>query len=213
MYDLPHFKEKNHQEVIQFMKDHPFIFLTGVDSENKPVATQVPVFIDERDGKLYLSGHMMRNTDHHKAFETNPAILAVFNGPHVYVSATWYDNPHQASTWNYMSVHAKGQISFGGKEELITALKRLTLHYENNNTASTTVFDNLPDEYREPLMKAIVPFEIEVTAADNVFKLSQNRDEKSYDNIIAQLEKQDEAAKYIAGQMRARRSQLFKDKP
>ncbi len=213
MYDLPHFKEKNHQEVIQFMKDHPFIFLTGVDSENKPVATQVPVFIDEREGKLFLSGHMMRNTDHHKAFENNPAILAVFNGPHVYVSATWYDNPHQASTWNYMSVHAKGQISFGGKEELITALKRLTLHYENNNTASTTVFDNLPDEYREPLMKAIVPFEIEVTAADNVFKLSQNRDEKSYDNIIAQLEKQDEAAKYIAGQMRARRSQLFKDKP
>jgi len=213
MYDLPHFKEKNHQEVIQFMKDHPFIFLTGVDSENKPVATQVPVFIDEREGKLYLSGHMMRNTDHHKAFENNPAILAVFNGPHVYVSATWYDNPHQASTWNYMSVHAKGQISFGGREELITALKRLTLHYENNNTASTTLFDNLPDEYREPLMKAIVPFEIEVTAADNVFKLSQNRDEKSYDNIIAQLEKQDEAAKYIAGQMRARRSQLFKDKP
>ena len=195
------------------MKDHPFIFLTGVDSENKPVATQVPVFIDEREGKLYLSGHMMRNTDHHKAFENNPAILAVFNGPHVYVSATWYDNPHQASTWNYMSVHAKGQISFGGREELITALKRLTLHYENNNTASTTLFDNLPDEYREPLMKAIVPFEIEVTAADNVFKLSQNRDEKSYDNIIAQLEKQNEAARYIAGQMRARRSQLFKDKP
>ncbi len=112
-----------------------------------------------------------------------------------------------------MSVHAKGQISFGHREELVTALKRLTLHYENNNTASTTVFDNLPDEYLEPLMKAIVPFEIEVTATDNVFKLSQNRDEKSYDNIIAQLEKQDEAAKYIAGQMRARRSQLFKDKP
>ena len=213
MYNLPYFKENDKDEVLQFMKDHPFIFLTGVDSENKLVATQVPVFIDEREGKLYLSGHMMRNTDHHKAFETNPAILAVFNGPHVYVSATWYDNPHQASTWNYMSVHAKGQISFGGREELVTALKRLTLHYENNNTASTTVFDNLPDEYREPLMKAIVPFEIEVTAADNVFKLSQNRDEKSYDNIIAQLEKQDEAAKYIAGQMRARRSQLFKDKP
>lgn len=192
------------------MKDHPFIFLTGVDSENKPVATQVPVFIDEKEGKLYLSGHMMRNTDHHKAFETNPSVLAVFNGPHVYVSATWYENPHQASTWNYMSVHAKGQIRFGDREELVTALKRLTLHYENNNTAATTVFDNLPDEYRELLMKAIVPFEIEVTAADNVFKLSQNRDEKSYDNIIARLEKQNEAARYIAGQMRARRSQLFK---
>lgn len=211
MYNLPYFKENNQEEVLQFMKEHPFIFLTGVDSDNKPVATQVPVFMDERDGKLFLSGHMMRNTDHHKAFEYNPNVLAVFNGPHVYVSATWYDNPHQASTWNYMSVHAKGKIRFGDREELITALKRLTLHYENNNTASTTVFDNLPDEYREPLMKAIVPFEIEVIAIDNVFKLSQNRNEKSYDNIIMELEKQDAAGKYIAGKMRERKSQLFKD--
>ena len=50
------------------MRNHPFVFLAGVDAENKPVATQVPVFIDERDGKLYLSGHMMKQTDHQKAF-------------------------------------------------------------------------------------------------------------------------------------------------
>ncbi|HEX6845531.1 MAG TPA: FMN-binding negative transcriptional regulator, partial [Chitinophagaceae bacterium] len=180
MYNLPYFKEEDQEVVLTFMRAHPFVFLSGVDEENKPVATQVPVFIDERDGKLFLTGHIMRNNDHHKAFEKNPNVLAVFTGPHVYVSATWYDNPHQASTWNYMSVHAKGKIRFGDYHDLVAILKRLTLHYENNNAASTTVFDNLSSSYKEPLMKAIVAFEIAVVSIDNVFKLSQNRDEKSF---------------------------------
>ena len=212
MYNLPHHKGINQEDVIQFMKDHPFVFLTGSNAAHHPVATQVPVFIDEKDGKYFLTGHIMRNTDHHKAFEQNKNVLAVFTGPHTYVSATWYTKP-VGSTWNYMSVHAHGTIRFGDTDELRSVLQRLTLHYENGNAASTTVFDNLPAEYTERMMKAIVPFEVAITDLQHVFKLSQDRDEKSYDNIIAQLEKQDEAAKYIAGQMRARRSQLFKDKP
>ena len=71
MYDLPHHKESDQEEIIRFMKDHPFVFLTGSDTANRPVVTQVPVFIDERDGKYFLTGHIMRDTDHHKAFEQN----------------------------------------------------------------------------------------------------------------------------------------------
>jgi transcriptional regulator len=218
MYNLPYFKEHDSEVTIQFAKDHPFAMLCGADSKGIPVATQVPLFIDERDarpddpvgrGKLFLSGHIMKNTDHHKAFLQNDNVLAVFTGPHTYVSATWYDNPQQASTWNYMSVHAKGKISFGGGDELIAILKRLTLHYENNNTASTTIYDNLPSAYLEPLMKAIVSFEIEVVSIENVFKLSQNRDEKSYDNIITQLKKQGGDGKKIAEIMEKRKSKLF----
>jgi transcriptional regulator len=209
MYNLPYFKEEDTEEVLRFMRKHPFVFLSGVDAQNKPVATQVPVFIDEKDGKLFLTGHIMRNNDHHKAFEQNPSVLAVFTGPHTYVSATWYDNPRQASTWNYMSVHAKGTIRFGDKEDLIAILKRLTLHYENNNPESSTVFDNLSPSYTEPLMKAIVAFEVEVTSIDNVFKLSQNRDEKSYDNIIDKLKDGDSDAKEIAEIMENRKSKLF----
>ena len=133
MYNLPYFKEQDGEVVLEFMRQHPFVFLSGVDVDNKPVASQVPVFIDEKDGKLFLTGHIMKNTDHHKAFDNNPNVLAVFTGPHTYVSATWYDDPHQASTWNYMSVHAKGIIRFGDANELVSVLKRLTLHYENNN--------------------------------------------------------------------------------
>ena len=209
MYNLPYFKEGDHKVVLEFMRKHPFVFLTGVNEENKPVATQVPVFIDERDGKLFLTGHIMRNNDHHKAFEKNPNILAVFTSPHVYVSATWYDNPHQASTWNYMSVHAKGTIRFGNKEDLIAILKRLTLDYENNNTASTTVFDNLTSEYTEPLLKAIVAFEVEVVSIDNVFKLSQNRNEKSFQNIMDKLNEQGNDGKFIAAEMKKIQHQLF----
>jgi transcriptional regulator len=209
MYNLPYFKEGDYKVVLEFMRKHPFVFLTGVNEENKPVATQVPVFIDERDGKLFLTGHIMRNNDHHKAFEKNPNILAVFTSPHVYVSATWYDDPHQASTWNYMSVHAKGTIRFGNKEDLIAILKRLTLHYENNNTASTTVFDNLTSEYTEPLLKAIVAFEVEVVSIDNVFKLSQNRNEKSFQNIMDKLNEQGSDGKFIAAEMKKIQYQLF----
>jgi len=191
------------------MKDHPFVFITGADAANKPVATQIPVFMDEKEGKYFLTGHIMRNTDHHKAFEQNKNVLAVFTSPHTYVSATWYANPSVGSTWNYMSVHAKGTIRFGDTEELISILKRLTLHYENNNTASATVFDNLPAEYTERMMKAIVPFEIEISDLQHVFKLSQDRDEKSYDNIIQQLKQKDGHAKTIAAIMEKRKSKTF----
>jgi len=209
MYNLPYFKEEDHEVVLKFMRDHPFVFLTGVNEENKPVATQVPVFIDEKDGKLFLTGHIMKNTDHHKAFEQNPNVLGVFTGPHVYVSGTWYSNPQQASTWNYMSVHTQGTIRFGNEEDLIAILKRLTLHYENNNTASTTIFDNLPSVYTRPLMKAIVAFEVEITSVENVFKLSQNRDEKSFHNIMSKLNEQGGDGKFIAEEMKKIQQQLF----
>lgn len=208
MYNLPYFKGQDAEEVLQFMRGHPFVFLTGSDAANKPVATQVPVFIDEKDGKLFLTGHIMRNTDHHKAFEQNKNVLAVFTGPHTYVSATWYTSA-MGSTWNYMSVHAHGTIRFGNKEELMSVLRRLTLHYENGNRESSTVFDNLPAEYTESMMKGIVPFEIEITDLQHVFKLSQNRDEESYDNIIRHLKQKDHNAKAVAAIMEKRKAKVF----
>ena len=209
MYNLPYYKEQDTEEVLQFMKNYPFVFLTGVNAENKPVATQVPVFIDEKEDKLFLTGHIMKNTDHHKAFLQNNNALAVFTGPHTYVSATWYANPYQASTWNYISVHATGKIVFGGGDELVAILKRLSLHYENNNNSSTTIFDNLSADYLAPLMKAIVSFEIEIESMENVFKLSQNRDEKSYDNIVRELKQQVGDAKEIGTLMEERKAKVF----
>ena len=210
MYNLPYFKEQDQDTVLQFIKENPFAFLCGCDSANNPVATQVPVFIDEREGKLFLSGHIMKNTDHHKAFLHNSNVLAVFTGAHTYVSSSWYQEKEQASTWNYISVHAKGVLKFLDHQALLGVLKRTTNHFENNPYSGAN-FDDLPTEYVERLSKAIVAFEVEVGTIDNVFKLSQNRDEKSYHNIIGKLESQDADGKRIADEMRKRTSQLFED--
>jgi transcriptional regulator len=211
MYDLPYFKEQDESVVKEFIDQHPFAFLTGCDDEHKPVATQVPVFIEEENGKKILRGHIMKNTDHHKALMKNPNVLVVFTGAHTYVSATWYSNPNQASTWNYMSVHAKGLIKFLGEEALISVLKKTSMHFENNDNKSSTIFDNLPKEYKEPLLKAIVAFEIEVTDMQNVFKLSQHRDKKSYENIIEKLKVQGGDAGIIADEMEKRKAGLGLD--
>lgn len=209
MYNLPYYKEEDQTVVFEFMRSHPFVFLMGCDAQNKPVATQIPMFIDEREGKLYLSGHMMKHTDHHKAFLHNNNALVVFTGPHTYVSASLYTDPLQASTWNYMSVHAKGPLSFQGEEELLKILQRTTDHFENN-PGSPSLFEKIPGDYIQKMVKAIVAFEIEVKSIDNVFKLSQNRDEKSYHSIIQKLQQSDDDSRRIAAEMEKRTSQLFK---
>ena len=209
MYDLPYYKEKNEHVIKEFIDQHPFAFLAGCDSENNPVATQVPVFIEDHDGRKILRGHIMKNTDHHKAFMQNDRVLVVFTGHHTYVSATWYSNPYQPSTWNYMSVHAKGIIRFLDDAALVSVLRKTTLHFENHNEDSTTVFDNLPQDYIHQLMKAIVAFEIEVKDISHVFKLSQDRDEQSYHNILAKLKEQGEAGQVIAAEMEKRTRDVF----
>jgi len=209
MYNLPYYKEKDPQVIKEFIDHHPFAFLTGCDIENKPAATQVPVFIEEHNGKRVLRGHIMKNTDHHKAFMHNNNVLAVFTGHHTYVSGTWYSDPYIASTWNYMSVHVKGIIRFLDDSELEAVLRKTSLHFENYNEQSTTIFDNLPSEFKQKVMHAITAFEIEITEMDNVFKLSQDRDAKSYQNIIDNLKPQGEDGRVIASEMEKRSDQVF----
>ncbi|MGE5106868.1 MAG: FMN-binding negative transcriptional regulator [Sphingobacteriales bacterium] len=208
MYSLPYFKEKEKEVVMQFIKENPFAFLSGCDEDNKPVATQVPLFIDEREGKLFLTGHIMKNTDHHNAFEHNQNVLAVFTGAHAYISASWYSDPQQVSTWNYISVHARGVLRFLGNDDLLELLKRTTNHFENNPHSAAN-FEQLPEEYVNHLSKAILAFEIEVMEMNDIFKLSQNRDEKSYHHIMDKLKEQKGDGEVIAEEMKKRLSKLF----
>jgi transcriptional regulator len=209
MYDLPYHKENNPQALKSFIEQYPFAFLSGSDLAHRPIATQVPLLMEERAGSLFLSGHIMKNTDHHKAFLQNENVLAVFTGPHTYVSGTWYSNPYIASTWNYMSVHIKGSIRFLDEASLEELMRKTTLHFENYNPQSTTIFDNLPLEFKQRVMKAIVAFEIEIKEMNNVFKLSQDRDLQSYQNIIEKLSQKGEAGRVIAAEMEKRMGELF----
>ncbi len=208
MYNLSNFKEPDEQVIVEFMKQHPFAMLIG-NADGRSVATQLPLMIEEREGKLYLLGHVTRKQDHHLVFEKNTEALVIFTGAHAYVSATWYENPQNVSTWNYSSVHARGQLRFLDEKGLADALRKLSLHYEHNNMHSATIFDNLPEEYTARLMKAIVGFEIEVTSLEHVFKLSQNRDEKSYHNIIDHLKAEGAEAAEVAKVMEERKDKVY----
>lgn len=210
MYDLPYHKEPDKQAVKNFIVAHPFALLTGSDLKGRPVATQVPAFLeDQPDGGLVLTGHIMKNTDHHEALQENNQALMVFSGPQVYVSGSWYREPHTPSTWNYMSVHVRGTIRFLDGAALEAVLRKTSLHFENNNGDSPTVYDKLPGRLTEKLVRLIVAFEIAVSDIDTVFKLSQDRDPESYCSIIEKLKSQGEQGRAISDEMQARFKQVF----
>jgi len=209
MYDLPYHKERDLEVVKSFIAQHPFAFLTGCDPQGRPIATQIPMLLEEKDGRLLLRGHMMCNTDHHKAFLNNENVLVVFTGPEVYVSGSWYSNPHTPSTWNYMSVHARGTIHLYHGEVLEDTLRKTSLHFEDHDHKSPTVYDNLDVKRTRRLVKMIVAFEVIVTEMDTVFKLSQDRDAPSFRSIIKQLKTKGENGHTIAAEMEKRMEQVF----
>ena len=190
MYKFSHYTEQDQQKVIDFMKENTFALITGM-GEDYPVATQIPLAIKIKEDKIFLEGHMMKKTDHHMAFEKNNSVLVLFTGPHCFVNANWYTDPQMGSTWNYMTVHAKGKITFMDEEGTRNAVKAVSDKYAG--TTSESAFDNLPKEYINHMVKAILGFTIEVETFENVFKLSQNRDVASQKNIIEQLKKRGDA--------------------
>jgi transcriptional regulator len=200
MYNVPYFKTSDQQSVIDFMRAHPFIILCGSDAAGKPVATHVPVLFEERDDKLFLLAHVMKKQAHTEAFSVNSKVLAIFYGPHTYVSASWYENKQMASTWNYQAVHASGHLKFLDEAGLLSVISRLTAHFERDPNSPSLVH-RMDEEYVKKMMQAIIAFEIEVSSVEHVFKLSQNRDEQSYHNIIGHLQEGDEDAKSIAEEM------------
>ena len=202
MYDIAYFKAKDHQAVIDFMQANPFVTICGVDLNGLPIAAQIPILIKEQEGKLTLSGHLMRKQDHTIAFEKNPSVLVIFSAPSAFVSASWYASPGQASTWNYQTVHAIGKMVLQDEKHLYDLLVGLTEKFEQDLNAPSQV-KNLDPLYMHQNMKAIVSFDIEVAELKNVFKLSQNRDSVSFQNIQNELNKGDAACQYMAAVMKA----------
>ena len=197
MYKFKYFTEEDNEKVMAFIKENSFAIIVGM-GEKYPAATQVPLEIKFEDktenrkpqttnNKLFFTGHIMKNSDHHKAFLKNENVLVIFNGPHCHVSASWYTNPHVGSTWNYMTVHAKGKIFFGDEAQTKKIVEELTTKYEKPESEAS--FSKLSNDYVERMVKAIIAFTIEVESVDNVFKLSQNYDEVTRQSIITHLRK------------------------
>ncbi len=184
------------------MQANSFALLTGM-GEDYPVVTQVPLSVNIINGNLEIKGHLMKNTDHHKAFLKNNRVMVVFAGPHCYVSARWYDDPQTASTWNYMTVQVKGKIIFTDEVGTKEAIEAVTNYYEEPE--SPAAYKNIPEEYTNRLVKAITGFYIKVDNMDHVFKLSQNKTADEQQKIVDELMKQgDYHTVAIAAAMKSR---------
>lgn len=201
MYNIFYFKAKEHEDVLAFMKAHPFIVLCGVDKEGKPVATHLPVLIEVKNDRLFLQAHIMRKQTHSIAFELNANVLAIFHGENSYISAQLYDQKNTASTWNYSAVHASGTIRFLDDDGLYELLMNLTNHFEGSPHSPASV-KAMDESYVREHMKAIIAFEIEVTDLQHVFKLSQNKTEQEKSRIIEHLSKGEADQQQLAQQMK-----------
>ncbi len=184
MYKFSYFTETDEEKVLDFMQKNSFAVITGI-LNNKPVATHVPLEIKKINERLVFTGHIMKATDHYKAFSENENVLVIFSGPQCYVSANWYVTKNVASTWNYIDVQAKGKIRFTDDDGTLKIIRDITQKYESEE--SEAAFNKLPNDYVERLSKAIIGFNIEVESVENVFKLSQNHDEQTRRQIIAHL--------------------------
>ena len=200
MYDIGYFKTEEKQDILAFMQAHSFATVIGTNQQ-VPVASHLPLHIVEENNELFLSGHLMRKSAHHLAFEKNKQVLVIFQTEPAYIHASWYENTAQASTVNYMAVHASGEIAFGDEAQTLAAVKNITdTHLGGDGPGS---YKEMPEAYITQHIKAIVSFTIKVTALQHVFKLSQNKSLKEKTNIIAALEKRGGSGDlYIAAQMK-----------
>ncbi|WP_374958575.1 FMN-binding negative transcriptional regulator [Gilvibacter sp.] len=184
MYIPELFKETDQQKITEFLKQNAFGLLI-TQHQGKPLATHLPLEYLEKDGKAYLQGHLAKANPQWKTFDEQEQVLAVFNGPHSYVSASWY-SIEEVSTWNYVSVHIYGKLRTMAQEELMPMLEALMDKYESD-VQRPVVMSKLSKKTLNQVY-GIVGFEIEITELQAKYKMSQNRSEKDYDNIVENLE-------------------------
>ncbi len=166
-----------------------FATLVTVDAGGVPFATHAPLLLDERRGPLgTLLGHVARANPQWRVFTAGRPALAVFQGPHAYISPTWYEAHPSVPTWNYVAVHAYGVPAVLEDPARVTALlARLTRTYESGRPNPWT-FESLTEEYVWRMIRAIVAFEIPIERLEGKAKLSQNRSAADQVGVRAGLE-------------------------
>lgn len=208
MVYIPKYYRMDHEEAVQMMKSNPFALLVTVD-EHRPLATHIPLEIREDEGKLYATGHIAYGNKQKKTLDNNSDVLLIFQGPHAYISSSWYQC-EEVPTWDYLAVHAYGTARVITGEELESALDTMLKHYESPRENGRT-WETFDPELLKSEMKGIVGFEIEITSIQAAAKMSQNRNDTDYKTIVGELEKSNEQEDVqVAQWMREQRKGLFK---
>jgi transcriptional regulator len=189
MYIPELYKTENQEEIQNFIHQNGFGILVN-QTDGKLWATHIPMVLETNKlGQQILVGHVSKLNPQAASFQNNNAVLAIFSGVHSYISSSWYDHEN-VPTWNYLAVHVYGKVTILNHDEAVNSLKRLVDKYEMKSEKPVRVEDLSEKTMREA--RGIIAFEIEITSIEAVKKLSQNRDNKNYQNIVSELEKTNE---------------------
>lgn len=191
MYMPEAFREDDLALLYAFMRGQSFGALVTLQ-DGLPIANHFPFLLDEQRGpKGTLLAHMARANPQWRSFSTGQEVLAIFQGPHTYVSPSWYvhDPAGSVPTWNYAVVHAYGLPRIiEDPQELYALLRASVENFEAPFIPPWTLHD--ADEYAQR-MKSIVGFALQITRLEGKFKLSQNRPNVDRERVIAALKQQD----------------------
>jgi transcriptional regulator len=193
-------EENDQDKILDFIRKNSFGILVSCEN-NIPMATHIPIELDlDENNAQILRGHVSKANPQWQIWEQNPKAMVIFSGAHSYVSSSWYEKEN-VSTWNYMAAHVYGSIRIVESEKLYEHLKILTNKYESNQE-KPLYFEDLTEKEIRTQMRGIVGFEIVIERIEASAKLSQNRNDKDYKNIISQLNKTDDfQAHYVAQEM------------
>lgn len=185
MYIPEHFKETNPARISALIQGHPFGMLVTAP-EGVPFVSHLPFIFECPAGSQgKLLGHMARANPQWQHFSASSEVLAVFQGPHAYVSPSWYSSPG-VPTWNYAVVHLRGKPRFIEDESELEALLEQLTHVHESHMPNPWKPD-LTGERRSKLLNMIVGFEIEITYIQGKFKLSQNRPLEDQQHVAEEL--------------------------
>ena len=202
MYISKLYREEDREKILEFLKQNEFATLVTYDGE-KPTASHLLMEVVEDGERLFVNGHMSKANPLWKTFEKNPEVLVIFQGPHTYISPTWYNHVN-VPTWNYQAVHVYGSPRIvTDHAEAYNLLSKLIKRHEAENQYK---LETLPQDFVAKEMKGIVAFQIEVTRVEANYKLSQNRNDEDYHNIVSRLEERDDEMSHgVAEAMKEKR--------
>jgi transcriptional regulator len=187
MYTPPSFAVSDQKTLDAFIERHDFATLVSGSAAGL-VATHLPIMLQRSPGKAVLVGHVARANPHWRQFDGSTDALAIFHGPHGYVSPTWFARASAVPTWNYAAVHVYGRPRASEDRDVTTAaLKALVARYENTRAKPWRMEDLAPDVYAR-LAAAIVAFEMPVERIEGKFKLGQNRSREERLGVLQGLE-------------------------
>ncbi len=182
---IPHaYRNTNLSEIKEFIRQNSFAILIN-QVDGSPWASHIPLELrQDTNGNAVLVGHLAKANKQSKVIEQDKKVLVIFNGPHSYVSSSWYKE-EEVPTWNYIAVHVYGTARIQSKEELRQSLVELVDRYEKDSQEPVSVSNLSKKTMRQ--INGIIGIEIRIDKIEAAYKLSQGR-KQDHTRIIQELE-------------------------